>query len=144
MSDRVYIFDTTLRDGEQSPGATMNLDEKMQIAQILEEMRVDIIEAGFPIASNGDFDAVSEISKNIKNSTIAGLARAKLADIEEDNFELDSSICVTVSLFFPETNLPVEEKEYYFNSVAIREMADQIGDEEEYQDDDIRIAMAEE
>ena len=70
MSDRVYIFDTTLRDGEQSPGATMNLDEKMQIAQLLEEMQVDIIEAGFPIASNGDFEAVSEISKSIKNSTI--------------------------------------------------------------------------
>ena len=68
MSDRVYIFDTTLRDGEQSPGATMNLDEKMQIAQLLEEMQVDIIEAGFPIASNGDFEAVSEISKNIKNN----------------------------------------------------------------------------
>ena len=58
MSDRVYIFDTTLRDGEQSPGATMNLGEKMQIAQLLEEMQVDIIEAGFPIASNGDFEAV--------------------------------------------------------------------------------------
>ena len=82
MSDRVYIFDTTLRDGEQSPGATMNLDEKMQIAQLLEEMQVDIIEAGFPIASNGDFEAVSEISKNIKNSTIAGLSRAKIADID--------------------------------------------------------------
>ncbi|MDA7544286.1 2-isopropylmalate synthase [Alphaproteobacteria bacterium] len=82
MSDRVYIFDTTLRDGEQSPGATMNLGEKMQIAQLLEEMQVDIIEAGFPIASNGDFEAVSEISKNIKNSTIAGLARASLKDID--------------------------------------------------------------
>ena len=82
MSDRVYIFDTTLRDGEQSPGATMNLNEKMQIAQLLEEMQVDIIEAGFPIASNGDFEAVSEISKNIKNSTIAGLARASLKDID--------------------------------------------------------------
>ena len=82
MSDKIYIFDTTLRDGEQSPGATMNLDEKMQIAQLLEEMQVDIIEAGFPIASNGDFEAVSEISKNIKNSTIAGLARAKIADID--------------------------------------------------------------
>ena len=82
MSERVYIFDTTLRDGEQSPGASMNLDEKMQIAQLLEEMNVDIIEAGFPIASNGDFEAVSEISKNIKNSTVAGLARAKLGDID--------------------------------------------------------------
>ena len=82
MSDRVYIFDTTLRDGEQSPGASMNLDEKMQIAQILEEMKVDIIEAGFPIASNGDFEAVREISKRIKNSTIAGLARASFKDID--------------------------------------------------------------
>tara|TARA_Y100000590_G_scaffold411607_1_gene505823 strand:+ start:329 stop:1885 length:1557 start_codon:yes stop_codon:yes gene_type:complete len=82
MTEKIYIFDTTLRDGEQSPGATMNLEEKIQIAEILEEMNVDIIEAGFPIASNGDFESVSEISKNIKNSTIAGLARAKLADID--------------------------------------------------------------
>ncbi len=82
MTEKIYIFDTTLRDGEQSPGATMNLEEKVQIAEILEEMNVDIIEAGFPIASNGDFEAVLEISKNINNSTIAGLARAKLADID--------------------------------------------------------------
>jgi len=82
MTDKIYIFDTTLRDGEQSPGASMNLEEKMQIAEILSEMKVDIIEAGFPIASNGDFEAVVEISKNIKNSTIAGLARAKVSDID--------------------------------------------------------------
>ena len=82
MTEKIYIFDTTLRDGEQSPGASMNLEEKIQIAEILEEMKVDIIEAGFPIASNGDFEAVSEISKNIKKSTIAGLARAKIADID--------------------------------------------------------------
>ena len=82
MSEKIYIFDTTLRDGEQSPGASMNLEEKIQIAEVLEEMQVDIIEAGFPIASNGDFECVAEISKNIKNSTIAGLARAKLQDID--------------------------------------------------------------
>ncbi|MDC0194695.1 2-isopropylmalate synthase [Alphaproteobacteria bacterium] len=82
MTEKIYIFDTTLRDGEQSPGASMNLEEKVQIAEILAEMKVDIIEAGFPIASNGDFEAVSEISKNIKGSTIAGLARAKIADID--------------------------------------------------------------
>ena len=82
MTEKIYIFDTTLRDGEQSPGASMNLDEKMQIAEVLEDMKVDIIEAGFPIASNGDFEAVSEVSKNIKNSTIAGLARASLKDID--------------------------------------------------------------
>ena len=82
MTEKIYIFDTTLRDGEQSPGASMNLEEKLQIAEILSDMKVDIIEAGFPIASNGDFEAVSEISKNIKGSTIAGLARAKIIDIE--------------------------------------------------------------
>lgn len=82
MSEKIYIFDTTLRDGEQSPGASMNLEEKVQIAEVLEEMKVDIIEAGFPIASNGDFESVVEISKNIKNSSVAGLARAKIADID--------------------------------------------------------------
>ena len=59
MTEKIYIFDTTLRDGEQSPGASMNLEEKVQIAEILADMGVDIIEAGFPIASNGDFEAVS-------------------------------------------------------------------------------------
>jgi len=82
MSEKIYIFDTTLRDGEQSPGASMNLDEKIQIAELLDELKVDIIEAGFPIASNGDFEAVEAISKKIKNSTIAGLARANIRDIE--------------------------------------------------------------
>src|SRR5258708_28889342 len=79
--DRVYIFDTTLRDGEQSPGATMTLEEKLQVAEALDEMGVDIIEAGFPIASNGDFEAVSEVAKRSKNAVIAGLARAIPADI---------------------------------------------------------------
>ena len=82
MTEKIFIFDTTLRDGEQSPGASMNLEEKVQIAEVLEDMNVDIIEAGFPIASNGDFEAVVEVSKNIKDSTIAGLARANLNDIE--------------------------------------------------------------
>src|ERR1700730_13029158 len=74
--ERVVIFDTTLRDGEQSPGATMTLEEKLQVAEILDEMGVDIIEAGFPIASNGDFEAVSEIAKVIKHAVVCGLARA--------------------------------------------------------------------
>ncbi len=80
--DRVLIFDTTLRDGEQSPGATMTHDEKVEIAGMLDEMGVDIIEAGFPIASEGDFAAVSEIAKNAVNSRICGLARANFADID--------------------------------------------------------------
>jgi len=80
--DRVIIFDTTLRDGEQSPGATMTHDEKLEIASLLDEMGVDVIEAGFPIASEGDFAAVSEIAKNSKNSVICGLSRAKVGDID--------------------------------------------------------------
>ncbi len=80
--DRVLIFDTTLRDGEQSPGATMTHDEKLEIAGLLDEMGVDIIEAGFPIASEGDFHAVSEIAKLSRNSVICGLARANFKDID--------------------------------------------------------------
>ncbi|MFC4670054.1 2-isopropylmalate synthase [Seohaeicola nanhaiensis] len=81
-SNRVWIFDTTLRDGEQSPGATMTHAEKLEIAEMLDDMGVDIIEAGFPIASEGDFRAVSEIAKASKNSVICGLARAQLPDID--------------------------------------------------------------
>jgi len=80
--DRVMIFDTTLRDGEQSPGATMSHEEKLEIAALLDEMGVDIIEAGFPVASEGDFRAVSEIAKQTQNATICGLARANLKDID--------------------------------------------------------------
>jgi len=81
-SARVIIFDTTLRDGEQSPGASMNLDEKLRIAQVLEELGVDVIEAGFPIASTGDFEAVREIAKIITETSVAGLARAGSKDID--------------------------------------------------------------
>jgi 2-isopropylmalate synthase len=80
--DRVLIFDTTLRDGEQCPGATMTLEEKIEIAGLLDEMGVDIIEAGFPIASNGDFEAVTEIAKRVEKATVAGLARAGIKDID--------------------------------------------------------------
>ena len=80
--DRVLIFDTTLRDGEQSPGATMSHNEKLEIAAMLDEMGVDIIEAGCPIASEGDFAAVRDISKNAVNSTICGLSRANFRDID--------------------------------------------------------------
>ena len=80
--DRVVIFDTTLRDGEQSPAATMTHDEKLEIAELLDEMGVDIIEAGFPIASEGDFRAVSEIARRSANSVICGLARANIGDID--------------------------------------------------------------
>jgi 2-isopropylmalate synthase len=80
--DRVVIFDTTLRDGEQCPGATMTHEEKLEVAELLDDMGVDIIEAGFPIASEGDFAAVHEIAKRSKNSVICGLSRAAFNDID--------------------------------------------------------------
>ena len=82
MSDRLVIFDTTLRDGEQSPGASMNLAEKLEIAHALRELGVDVIEAGFPIASPGDFEAVQAIAQQVEGPTICGLARCNAADID--------------------------------------------------------------
>src|SRR3954469_10964443 len=80
--DRVIIFDTTLRDGEQSPGISLNTTEKLEIAQQLARLGVDVIEAGFPIASPGDFEAVRAIAREVHGPVIAGLARAHAADIE--------------------------------------------------------------
>ena len=82
MTDRVKIFDTTLRDGEQSPGASMNTAEKLRLAVQLEKLGVDIIEAGFPAASEGDFEAVSRIAAKLKKTEVAGLARANKKDID--------------------------------------------------------------
>ena len=73
MSEKVYIFDTTLRDGEQSPGASLNLDEKLEVARALAEMKVDAIEAGFPISSPGDFEAVQAVAQQVDGPVIAGM-----------------------------------------------------------------------
>ena len=83
MSDKLIIFDTTLRDGEQSPGASMTRDEKVRIAKALERMRVDVIEAGFPAASPGDFEGVQAVARSIKESVVCGLARALDRDIDQ-------------------------------------------------------------
>ena len=80
--NNVLIFDTTLRDGEQSAGASLSIEDKVLIADALNSMNVDIIEAGFPFASKGDFEAVEKISENSKNSTICALARAQFKDID--------------------------------------------------------------
>src|SRR3954467_3865116 len=81
-ADRLIIFDTTLRDGEQSPGASMNLAEKLQVAHLLKELGVDVIEAGFPIASPGDFEAVEAIAREVHGPIICGLARCNPEDID--------------------------------------------------------------
>lgn len=82
MTDRIYFFDTTLRDGEQSPGASMNMQEKFRLAQQLVKLRVDVIEAGFPVASPGDFECVKYIANNIRNVQVAGLARCNEKDLD--------------------------------------------------------------
>ena len=82
MKDKLIIFDTTLRDGEQSPGASMTRDEKLQIARALEKMKVDVIEAGFPVASPGDFESVQAVAAAVKDSIVCGLARTRDADID--------------------------------------------------------------
>ena len=80
--NRVLIFDTTLRDGEQSPGISLNTGEKLEIAQQLARLGVDVIEAGFPITSPGDFEAVREIARHVEGPVVAGLARTHVADID--------------------------------------------------------------
>src|ERR1700681_1475718 len=83
MNNRVWIFDTTLRDGEQSPGCSMNVPEKLRMAHKLVELGVDILEAGFPIASEGDFEAVDAISREYPWGQVAALARANTLDVEQ-------------------------------------------------------------
>ncbi len=82
MAKIIKIFDTTLRDGEQSPGASMNIEEKVRVARQLQKLKVDVIEAGFPIASEGDFEAVKKVAQTVKGPEIAGLSRANIADVD--------------------------------------------------------------
>ncbi|MCH8925381.1 MAG: 2-isopropylmalate synthase, partial [Proteobacteria bacterium] len=109
-ADRVRIFDTTLRDGEQSPGCSMNLEEKLQIAGVLEEMGVDIIEAGFPIASNGDFAAVQAVARMVKNSAVAGLARASRKDIDRAAEALKGAVRPRIHTFIATSPLHMKYK----------------------------------
>lgn len=106
----IKIFDTTLRDGEQSPGASMNVDEKLQVARQLVRLGVDIIEAGFPIASPGDFEAVSRIAREIKGATIAGLARARDEDIERAGEALRSAESGRIHTFIATSDIHLQFK----------------------------------
>ncbi len=109
-SNHIKIFDTTLRDGEQSPGASMNIEEKLKIAGALEELKVDIIEAGFPAASKGDFEAVSEISKKIKGSSICALSRASKSDIETAAKALKDANAPRIHTFISTSDLHMKHK----------------------------------
>jgi len=109
-SDNLIIFDTTMRDGEQSPGASMTRDEKLRIARQLERMRVDVIEAGFPASSNGDFEAVSAIAKVVKDSTVAGLCRANDKDIQRGIDALRGAKSWRIHTFIATSPLHMEKK----------------------------------
>ena len=106
----IKIFDTTLRDGEQSPGASMNIEEKLKIAEALEDLKVDIIEAGFPAASKGDYEAVSEISKKIKNSSICALSRASKNDIQTAADALKNATAPRIHTFISTSELHMKHK----------------------------------
>jgi 2-isopropylmalate synthase len=108
--NRIIIFDTTMRDGEQSPGASMSLEEKLQISRVFDELGVDVIEAGFPIASPGDYEAVTEISKILKNSIPAGLARATKKDIDACHESLSHAKNFRIHTFISTSPLHMKHK----------------------------------
>jgi 2-isopropylmalate synthase len=108
--DHLIIFDTTMRDGEQSPGASMTREEKLRIARALERMRVDVIEAGFPAASNGDFEAVKAVAAAIKDSTVAGLCRANDKDVQRGIDALKGAKSARIHVFLATSDLHMKVK----------------------------------
>ena len=134
-SNRVIIFDTTLRDGEQSPGASMNLDEKLRIAEMLEEMGVDVIEAGFPIASNGDFEAVNEIAKLVKEPTICGLARSAKGDIERAAEALKPAVRPRIHTFIATSHLHMKFKLQMEPDEVYQQVVDSVSHARNFTDD---------
>jgi len=140
--DRIAIFDTTLRDGEQAPGFSMNVEEKLKMARQLERLQVDIIEAGFPVASEGDFEAVKKISAEIRTATIAGLARAIPVDIDRCWQALEGAARPRIHTFLATSDIHLK---YKFNktrgealdiSVKAVERARKLCDEVEFSAED--------
>jgi 2-isopropylmalate synthase len=141
-SNRVVIFDTTLRDGEQSPGASMDLDGKLRMARALAELGVDIIEAGFPIASNGDFEAVREIARRVEGPTIAGLARCHELDIRRAWEALKEAprarihVFLATSAIHREYKLAMAKEEIVRRCVESVQMARELSDDVEFSPED--------
>src|SRR3990170_4017675 len=110
MAEKVFIFDTTLRDGEQSPGCSMNLDEKLQMARQLDRLGVDILEAGFPIASQGDFEAVKAVAGELRRPVIAALARANELDINRAWEALKEAARPRIHTFLATSDIHLQHK----------------------------------
>ncbi|HWA30812.1 MAG TPA: 2-isopropylmalate synthase [Rhizomicrobium sp.] len=134
-TERVKIFDTTLRDGEQSPGAAMTLEEKIEVAELLDEMGVDIIEAGFPISSQGDFDAVNTIAKRTKNAVICGLSRAGLKDIDRAAEALKPSKRFRIHTFISTSPVHMKHKLQMGPNSVIEAIAASVGHARKFTDD---------
>jgi 2-isopropylmalate synthase len=126
MSERVFIFDTTLRDGEQSPGCSMNIAEKVRFAQQLEDLGVDIIEAGFPIASEGDALAVRAVSEAVQNATVAGLSRCKQEDIDAAARSLEVAKRSRLHLFLATSDIHLEYKLKISRSEVLQQAAESV------------------
>lgn len=133
--NQVKIFDTTMRDGEQSPGASMNLEEKLRIAEVLEEMGVHIIEAGFPIASNGDFEAVNEVAKIVTESIVCGLARAGRKDVERAAVALEPAKQKRIHTFIATSPLHMRVKLQMEPDEVHRAVVDSVSLARNYTDD---------
>jgi 2-isopropylmalate synthase len=133
--NRVIIFDTTLRDGEQSPGASMNLEEKVRIATVLEEMGVDVIEAGFPIASNGDFEAVEAVAKAVRGSVVCGLARATKGDIERCAEAIRPAARGRIHTFLSTSPLHMKYKLQMEPAAVLEKVADSVAYARRFTDD---------
>jgi len=125
-TDKIYIFDTSLRDGEQSPGFSMNMAEKLIFAEQLERLGVDIIEAGFPVISDGDFEAVQLISQNVKRAQVAGLARANQKDIEAAARALEKAANPRIHTFISSSDIHIEYQLKKTRDEVLRQAVDAV------------------
>ncbi|MCS5637571.1 MAG: 2-isopropylmalate synthase, partial [Myxococcota bacterium] len=123
MSEAIRVFDTTLRDGEQSPGCSMNLKEKLTLARQLERLGVDVIEAGFPIASQGDFEAVRCIAEELRGPVLCGLARTPVADVERAAEALEPAHKARIHTFIATSDIHLEHK----LRMSRQEVIDEVG-----------------
>jgi len=135
MAEKVFIFDTTLRDGEQSPGCSMNLDEKLQMARQLERLGVDILEAGFPVASQGDFEAVKAVAAEIRGPIIAGLARANQLDIDRAWGALKEAARPRIHTFLATSDIHLQYKLHKTREEILKMISGAVGQAKSFCDD---------
>jgi 2-isopropylmalate synthase len=135
MSERIHIFDTTLRDGEQSPGCSMNLQEKLALARQLERLGVDVIEAGFPIASEGDFESVKAIAETLRETVICGLARTGKLDIDRAGEALAAAAKPRIHTFIATSDIHLEHKLRMSREQVIEEVGRAVTQARGYADD---------